>query len=92
MIKECQTKLAVKPRRAHAVIFYSQYPDGVLDRNSLHGACPVIEGTKWAANLWIWNKVRLGYAGAPRKQGAKAYDPNQAVSRDRLVGKDKVTV
>ena len=22
-----------------------------------HGGCPVLEGTKWASNLWIWNKA-----------------------------------
>lgn len=43
LVKQCQTKLAVKPRKAHAVLFYSQSPVGVLDRNSIHGACPVIE-------------------------------------------------
>lgn len=31
-------------------------PEGELDEYSLHGACPVEEGIKWAANKWIWNK------------------------------------
>lgn len=57
MMVDCKTKLAVRPQRAHAVLFYSQHPDGTLDRMSKHGGCPVIKGTKWAANLWIWNKV-----------------------------------
>ncbi|KAF0695802.1 Aste57867_13399 [Aphanomyces stellatus] len=29
---------------------------GELDVMSEHGGCPVVEGTKWAANLWVWNK------------------------------------
>ena len=30
-------------------------PNGQFDPNSFHGACPVIKGTKWAANKWIWS-------------------------------------
>lgn len=26
----------------------------------MHGGCPVIRGTKWGANLWVWNKRRFG--------------------------------
>ena len=57
MVQQCRSKLAVRPTKAHAILFYSQHPDGVHDPSSLHGGCPVLEGTKWAANLWIWNKV-----------------------------------
>lgn len=84
MVRECQTKLAVRPTKAHAILFYSQHPDGSRDGNSRHGGCPVLNGTKWAANLWIWNKVRLGYAEAPRKKGAPAFDAKKGFSRDRL--------
>ena len=35
------------PRKAHAILFYSQLPNGALDPMSLHGGCPVVEGTKW---------------------------------------------
>ena len=69
-----------------------QNPDGTLDKKSKHGGCPVISGTKWAANLWIWNKVRLGYTRAPRKAGAGAYDPTAGIGRDRMAkGKAKGT-
>jgi hypothetical protein len=44
-------------------------------------------GTKWAANLWIWNRVRLGYTRAPRKVGAAAYDPAAGIGRDRMAKK-----
>jgi prolyl 4-hydroxylase len=47
--------LMVKPQAGKVIVFYSQTPDGALDRYSLHGACPVKEGTKWAANKWVWN-------------------------------------
>lgn len=60
MVDKCATKLASYPRKGHAVLFYSQKPNGELDPMSLHGGCPVLEGTKWGANLWVWNKRRYG--------------------------------
>jgi prolyl 4-hydroxylase len=60
MVNKCSTKLAAYPRKAHAVLFYSQKPNGELDPMSLHGGCPVLDGTKWGANLWVWNKRRFG--------------------------------
>ena len=68
MVGQCRSKLAVRPTKAHAVLFYSQHPDGGLDASSKHGGCPVIKGQKWAANLWIWNKVPL--LAPPRPIGA----------------------
>jgi prolyl 4-hydroxylase len=60
LIRKCYTQFAVPPRKGDAIIFYSQTPDGALDPASLHGACPVLTGAKWAANLWIWNACRFG--------------------------------
>lgn len=42
----CRTRLAVKPRAGRAVLFYSQHPNGTVDDASLHGACPILSGTK----------------------------------------------
>ena len=61
MVGKCRSRLALKPRRAEAILFYSQFPDGSPDRLSLHAGCPVLEGEKWAANLWVWNGARHGY-------------------------------
>lgn len=60
MVQKCSTKLASYPRKGHAILFYSQKPNGELDPMSLHGGCPVLDGTKWGANLWVWNKRRYG--------------------------------
>jgi prolyl 4-hydroxylase len=43
-----------QPIKGEAIIFYSLNSDGSIDTKSLHGGCPVIEGTKWSANKWIW--------------------------------------
>jgi len=89
MLGMCRSKLAVRPKKAHAMLFYSQHPDGQLDPLSKHGGCPVLKGTKWAANLWIWNKVRLGYPRAPRKEGASAFDASKGIGRDRMKGESQ---
>ncbi|CAI5969868.1 unnamed protein product [Closterium sp. NIES-64] len=51
---ECaKGKLAVKPSKGDALLFYSMHPDGSPDPSSLHYACPVVEGVKWSAPKWI---------------------------------------
>lgn len=61
MVKNCRSKMSVRPMKAHAVLFYSQKPLGEKDVKSMHGACPVLQGVKWAANLWVWNGPRQPY-------------------------------
>ncbi len=38
--------LKVKPKVGDAVLFWSYGPDLALDVRSLHGACPVVRGSK----------------------------------------------
>ncbi|CAM9884149.1 unnamed protein product, partial [Ectocarpus sp. 12 AP-2014] len=52
---DCTTGLKVKPVEGKVAMFYSLKPDGQFDDFSLHGACPVITGQKWAANKWVWS-------------------------------------
>ncbi|XP_058769554.1 probable prolyl 4-hydroxylase 9 isoform X2 [Vicia villosa] len=46
----------VKPRQGDGLLFYSVFPNGKIDKNSLHGSCPVIKGEKWVATKWINDK------------------------------------
>lgn len=59
---QCKVRLAVKPVKGAAALFYSQLPNGKVDNMSTHGACPVLRGQKWAANLWVWNAPRYTLA------------------------------
>merc|ERR1712177_178204 len=78
MVVTCKTKLSIKPTNSKAVLFYSQYPNGTLDRTSIHGGCPVLDGTKWLANLWVWNGPRNTYPGEPKKyKNAELYYKDQ---------------
>ena len=53
---DCDTGLKVRPEVGKVIIFYNMKMDGTIDPQSLHGACPVRQGIKWAANKWIWNE------------------------------------
>mmetsp|Transcript_51402 Transcript_51402/g.59473 ORF Transcript_51402/g.59473 Transcript_51402/m.59473 type:complete len:647 (+) Transcript_51402:31-1971(+) len=64
----CRTRLAIRPHSSRAVLFYSQHPNGEVDKSSLHGACPVLSNQKYAANLWVWNTPRSGFSGSPIKK------------------------
>ena len=68
MVLECNRKLVVPPQQGTAALFYSITPDGRVDPRAMHGACPVIKGVKWGANIWIWNRQRFGEikTGEPR--------------------------
>ena len=39
-----------------AILFYSLHSSGDIDTYSWHCGCPVGQGTKWAANSWVWNQ------------------------------------
>ncbi|KAK4401735.1 putative prolyl 4-hydroxylase 9 [Sesamum angolense] len=45
--------LKVKPRQGDGLLFYSLLPNGTIDKTSLHGSCPVVNGEKWVATKWI---------------------------------------
>jgi len=45
--------VGVKPNLGSALFWYNLHETGEPDRLTLHGACPVLFGTKWVANKWI---------------------------------------
>jgi len=51
---DCTKGLLVNPKEGKVIMFYSMKPNAQFDEMSLHGACPVQEGMKWAANKWVW--------------------------------------
>jgi 2OG-Fe(II) oxygenase superfamily len=85
----CRTRLAIRPQALRAVLFYSQFPNGTLDPLSKHGGCPILSGTKLAANLWTWSAIRPEYKGGPQKfhieedeYGDNEDDANESSSED----------
>ena len=64
--------LSVRPRKGDAVLFFSLDLQQQLDPASLHGGCPVVEGTKWSATKWMHvNPFTL--EGGPPRTGCKDY-------------------
>jgi len=43
----------VSPEVGSAVFWYNLHDSGDPDKLTLHGACPVLYGTKWVSNKWI---------------------------------------
>lgn len=62
--------LKMPPKAGDAIMFYNLVEEGIMegevDWDSLHSGCDVIEGDKWASNLWIRNK----------RVNGKLYDEN----------------
>lgn len=59
-IGDCRTRFSVRPSAGKAILFYSQNPDGSKDSRSLHGACPVLVGDKWAGT-WTVTECECSY-------------------------------
>lgn len=49
-------KIAVRPSRGSAMFWHNlMWDTGLMDSTTLHAACPVLLGSKWVANKWIWD-------------------------------------
>ena len=64
-----ELRLSVVPVKGAALFWYNLFRSGQGDERTLHAACPVIAGTKWAANKWIhefsnWNRRPCGLSSA----------------------------
>ncbi|XP_060648078.1 prolyl 4-hydroxylase subunit alpha-2 [Drosophila nasuta] len=46
-------KQLLKPEKYAAAFWYNLHASGVGDTRVLHGACPIIAGSKWVLNRWI---------------------------------------
>ena len=58
LTKKCEdgNSLSVEPTKGAALLFYSLDQYSIPDKNSLHGGCPVLDGKKYAANVWVWSR------------------------------------
>ncbi|OXA64987.1 Prolyl 4-hydroxylase subunit alpha-1 [Folsomia candida] len=50
---------AVKPVKGSAVLWYTNTPNGPVDKWTLHGACPLISGHKWIATKWTHSNENI---------------------------------
>lgn len=47
------------PRKGSAAFWFNLLSDGTGDQRTLHGACPVLLGSKWVANKWIRERAQM---------------------------------
>lgn len=74
--------LRVRPPKGSGVLFYSLLPDGNSDDMSLHAGMPVIEGTKYICNLWVWDPSRNGRLVYRAKDNHYFDDNNRKAGKD----------
>lgn len=58
------------------------------------GGCPVLHGTKWAANLWVWNRPRWVPPAPGTTSGAGGVavsNPLGVAGGEALAGVDRST-
>jgi len=75
----CKAGLKVRPRKGTVAIFYDMDPYGGLQEYSLHGACPVVHGTKWGGTLWL--RVNEGGHLVPGQSSPSA--PSEATTKSK---------
>ena len=52
-LSEYEDTVIVEPRTGKMVVFNNVNDDGSLNKKSRHAGLPVIQGEKWAFNLWL---------------------------------------
>ncbi|XP_075148854.1 prolyl-4-hydroxylase-alpha MP [Haematobia irritans] len=49
----------VRPRKGSLLLWYNLHSSGEPDYRVNHGACPVLKGSKWIANIWIRERAQI---------------------------------
>ena len=44
----------INPEKGAALFWYDLLSDGMRDLKSMHGGCPVLKGSKWILNKWLY--------------------------------------
>ncbi|XP_055381323.1 prolyl 4-hydroxylase subunit alpha-2-like [Condylostylus longicornis] len=52
-------KVKVNPVRGNAAFWYNLHYSLEGNVYTLHSSCPVVIGSKWAANKWIWSQAQI---------------------------------
>lgn len=58
--EQCRKRFTVRPQRLEALVFYVQKPNGLPDTQALHASCPIVQGEKMIAAMWVWNGPKAG--------------------------------
>ena len=72
--------LTIWPRRGDAVVWFNLDKNGVSDRMTSHGGCPVIKGSKWITNKWI--RMTAQFANYPCSLEGGILERSPALTND----------
>eukprot|EP01043_Picozoa_sp_COSAG02_P067846 COSAG02_NODE_11052_length_1805_cov_1.015240_3_plen_58_part_01 len=56
----------------------------------MHGGCPVLEGEKWGANLWLWSKAFIGRDGDYQRSLVFGEEEQWQLRQDPFLSPDDV--
>ncbi|MEW5315416.1 MAG: hypothetical protein WDW38_006847 [Sanguina aurantia] len=69
-LSECaRGHVAFRPKRGDALLFWSVWPNGVVDTHAAHTGCPVLGGVMWTATKWIHEKPFRPHELTSRRPG-----------------------
>lgn len=54
-----EVDIHVAPVKGSAILFYNLFPNGEVDRSSLHASLPVITGEKWVSTKWVRERAYI---------------------------------
>uniref|UniRef100_A0A914V3P3 Prolyl 4-hydroxylase alpha subunit Fe(2+) 2OG dioxygenase domain-containing protein n=1 Tax=Plectus sambesii TaxID=2011161 RepID=A0A914V3P3_9BILA len=72
--------ITIMPEAGDAILWFNMQPDGTRAHTSLHGACPIREGRKVAATLWVRVRGQEFMAPCP-SQPTVAYELEPFLAR-----------
>ena len=75
-------EIKVKPEKGRALLFKSLNEDGTLNKKSRHAGLPVIQGEKWACNLWLRDKIQ--HEDPPKKTISSVLDKLEEIDLDYI--------
>ncbi|EDW84468.1 uncharacterized protein Dwil_GK14141 [Drosophila willistoni] len=71
-------KQLLQPKKYAAAFWHNLHASGVGDLRTLHGACPIIAGSKWVQNRWIREFIQAD------RRPCELWDDSQIVLREIL--------
>ena len=75
-------EIKIKPEKGKALLFKSLHEDGTLNLKSKHAGLPVIQGEKWACNLWLRDKIQ--HKEPPKKTISTILDNLEDIDLDYI--------
>lgn len=65
--------VSTKPEKGSAIFWVNLHPTGERDELTIHGGCPVLVGSKWITNKWIYSNDQFQAMPCPLSHTDRRY-------------------